>query len=569
MRGYEALVVTASPVTEYAEAVLAGRGVVGQLVRMACERHLRDLSDGEHRGLWFDERAADRAIRFFAQLKQTKGRWADEGLTLLPWQQFCIGNIFGWKLRDTGRRRFRTAYIEIGRKNGKSTLAAGVALYLLDFDNEPGAEVYAAATKRDQAKIVWGEAASMVRKTPALRRRMVPLDSRGNISVKETSSKFEALGADSDTLDGLNVHGSIVDELHAHKDRKVVDLLETATGARLQPLHFYITTAGVKNKESIYSEFHDRAKRILEGTSQDDAWFCYVATLDLDDDWTDPNVYIKANPSLGVTIQLEELIQERDRALDAPGRQNAFRRLRLNQQTEQDVRWLPMEIWDAPEAAEPINVDDLIGRGCYGGLDLSTTTDLASWALLFPPLEEEDRWIVLLRNWLPKDNMQKRVQRDGVPYDVWEAQEHIELTEGNVIDYAWIREAIDKDSEKYRIVEIGYDPWNATQLVTWLQEDGANLVPIRQGFASMSAPSKRLEQMVLGRQLQHGANPVLRWAASNVTVLLDPQGNIKPDKSRSSEKIDPIIALICAIACAMRHEGDGGSVYDVRGLLVL
>jgi len=258
---------------------------------------------------------------------QSKGQWAGEPLLLQDWQAFVVGSIFGWKEIATGLRRFRKAYTEVARKNGKTTLASGVGLYLLDFDGEAGAEIYCTATKRDQARLCWSEAMRMVQYTPALKKRIKVVESRANLHVLQTNSKFEALGADNDSMDGLNPHAYIIDELHAHKTRGIVDALETAAGARRQPLAFYITTAGVA-KESVYSETHDYARRVVEGIIDDDQWFSFIAALDEDDDWTDPAVYIKANPSLGVTVQLEELMAERDRAMDSPGRQNSFRRLR-------------------------------------------------------------------------------------------------------------------------------------------------------------------------------------------------------------------------------------------------
>ena len=553
---------TRTRVTTYAEAAVDGEVVVGRLVRLATERHLHDLETGADRGLVFDEDAAERAIRFFTYLRQSKGQWAGEPLTLQDWQAFVVGSIFGWKETTTGLRRFRKAYTEVARKNGKTTLAAGVALYLLDFDNEAGSEVYCAATKRDQARLCWSEAMRMVQSTPSLKRRIKIVESRANMHVLETSSKFEALGADNDSMDGLNPHAYIIDELHAHKTRGIVDALETAPGARQQPLAFYITTAGVA-RESVYSETHDYARRVAEGIVDDDQWFVYIATLDEGDDWTDPAVYIKANPSLGVTIQIDELTAERDRAMEAPGRQNAFRRLRLNQQTEQESRWIDIAAYDKSDGL--VDVEKLKGHPCYAGLDLASRSDIAALVYVFP--DDTGGFDVVARFFVPEEGVEKRSRSGGVPYGQWVREGWIEATSGNVIDYDIIRERIKEDAANYDVREIGFDRWGATQLITQLQGDGATVVPIGQGFASLSAPSKELEAFILGAKIRFGKNPVMRWMFSNVTVEMDPAGNIKPSKGKSTEKIDGVVAAIMALDRALRNNGP--SVYETRGILTL
>jgi phage terminase large subunit-like protein len=550
-----------SSVTLYAESVGNGDVLTGQLVKLACQRHLDDLEHGHERGLYFDEEAAQDAIGFFPLLKQSKGRWANAPLVLQPWQAFIVGSIFGWKRAD-GLRRFRRAYVEVARKNGKSTLAAGIGLMLAFFDGESGAEVYAAATKRDQAKIVWSEAHQMVLRTLGLKQRIKDIPSRANLHMLPTASKFEALGADNDSLDGLNVHGAIVDELHAHKTRYVVDILETATGAREQPLFFYITTAGVA-RESIYTETHEYARRVVEGFS-DDGWFVYIAKLDEEDSWLDDTKYIKANPSLGVTLDPAELIQERDRAIEIPGRQNPFRRLRLDEQTEQVDRWLDMGVWD--EGGAPIDLESLKGRACYGGLDLSSTTDLTALVLAFP--QDDGALVWLCWCWVPRDNIQRRADRDRVPYPLWVDQGYITATPGNVVDYDQIRVDINELNTVYNVREIAIDRWNSSQLTTQLMGDGFTMVPFGQGFASMTAPTKEVEKLVLGRTLRHLNNPVLRWAASNVAVLQDPAGNLKPDKSKSTERIDPMVAGIMATGRAMVQD-DGTSYYNDHELRVI
>ena len=550
---------------------MSGEILAGQLVRQACERHLRDLRDGSRRGLGWDADEAQRRIEFCSYLRQSKGRWAGQPLVLEPWQQFVVGSTFGWKRRD-GTRRFRRSYISVARKNGKTTLAAAIGLQLVDFDGEPGAEVYVAATKRDQARLCWDEAARMVRQTPSLRRRIGIVDSRANMHVLETHSKFEALGADSDSLDGLNPHGVIIDELHAHRDRRVVDVLETAMGARTQPLIVYITTAGVEG-ESIYTETDNYARQVVQGLVQDDEWFVYVATLDPEDDWTNPEVYGKANPNLGVTVQLEELIQERNRALAVPGRQNAFRRLRLNQRVQQAQRWLPVEEWDS--CADPeLTLDAFRGRQVFAGLDLASTRDIAALVLLAPVDDPDVDYVMWEHYWVPQETILRRSREDAVPYDVWVEQGWMEATPGNITDYDVIRERIREYADDYGIgfVELAYDRWNANQLVTQLQNDGLLCVGFGQGYASMAAPCRALEALIAGRRIRHRGNPVTRWMVGNVTVSQDPAGNLKPDRARSAEKIDGVVALLMALGRAIVHAGgqqSERSVYEERGLLVL
>lgn len=542
-----------SSVTAYAESVIDGSVLTGKLVQLASERHLRDLESGHLRGLWFDDEAADRAVRFFSLLQHHKGEWAGQPINLEPWQQFIIGSLFGWKQGD-GTRRFRTAYNEMGRKNGKSTLAAGLGLYLAFFDGEPGAEVYAAATKRDQSKIVWDEAKLTVMKSSGLRKHVTPLAS--NLHSTATASKFEPLGADKDGMDGLNIHGAIVDELHAHKTRAMWDVLRTATGSRRQPLIFVITTAGY-DRNSICWQQHDYGVKVLEGIIEDDAFFAYIATIEEEDDWADEVAWYKANPNLGVSVKLDTLRTECLEAQQMPGQQNAFRRLRLCQWTEQADRWMGMEAWD--ECAGQVDADELEGRDCYAGLDLSTTTDLCSLNLYFPsPDLSEQPNQCLSFNWVPEDNIQRRSERDRVPYQLWAEQGFIEATEGNVVDYDVIRARINELNTRYHIQEIAIDRWNSTQLQTQLMGDGFTVVPFGQGFASMSAPTKELEKQVLAQELAHGAHPVLRWAASNVAVQTDAAGNIKPAKDKSMERIDPIVALVMAIGRAMVQGGDSG-----------
>lgn len=535
------------PTTAYARDVGARRIPAGKLVRKACARHLRDLKSGGKRGLRFDLAAATHAIRFFSFLKHSKGEWAGQQFELSPWQEFIIGSVFGWK-RANGTRRFRTAYVEIARKNGKSTMLAGVGLYLFVADGEAGAEVYSSATKKDQAKIVWSEAERMVKASEPLKARVGT--HRNNLHIVGTASKFEPLGADSTTLDGLNAHGNIVDELHAHRDRGLWDVLVTSMGARRQPLTFAITTAGTYEPESIGWELHDHAVKVAEGALEDDSFFAYVAAIDDDDKWEDPKVWVKANPNLGVSVKLEYMEEKCRDALNKPSFTNTFLRLHLDRWTQQVERWISMEKWNAQ--AEPVDPEALRGLPCWGGLDLAQKLDIAAFVLAFP---REGGGVTLLpRFWCPEATVTERSKKDRVPYDAWVRDGLLIATPGEVIDYDFIRAEIKDLGEAYGIQEIAYDPWAAQQLATQLGEtDGFTMVAMRQGYASLSEPAKEFERLVVSRKLYHGGHPILRWMASNVAKTEDPAGNIKPDKGKSREKIDGIVAAIMALGRAGLH----------------
>jgi len=555
----------------YLVEVEEGRRAVGRLERLAALRHRRDLETGHARGLRFDRERAARAVRFFRFLKHSKGEWAGTPVVLEGWQQFLIGSTFGW-LREDGTRRFRVSLCFVARKNGKSTIGAGVGLYLLVGDDEPGAEVYTAATKRDQARIVHAEAVRMVKASPALLRRIRSF--KDNLHVPGTASKYEPLGADADTLDGLNIHGAIIDELHAHKNRELWDVIETATGARRQPLLFGITTAG-QELESLCGHLYLYTRQILEGALEDDTHFGYVAELDEGDDWADPAVWGKANPNLGVSVKIDSLAEQAEKAKAEPGAQNAFRRLRMNQWVAGTASYLDPRVWQA--CAGELTPGELLagmaGRACYAGVDLASTIDLAALALVAVP-EDDGPFDLFVRCYMPEDvaaDPEKR-RRDRVPYDLWVEQGWITATPGNVIDYAWIHRDLKTLSEELSILQVGYDPWNATQFATQAGEElGLEMVPIRQGFPSLTAPTKELLKLAISGRLRHGGNPVLNWQAANLTVRIDPAGNVKPDREKSRAKIDGVVALIMALDRALRNEGSpvSGSVYRERGLLVL
>ncbi len=445
-----------------------------------------------------------------------------------------------------------------------SSLAAGIALYLLFADGEPGAEIYSAAADRDQAAIVFETAKAMVENSPALS-RLAEIYKR-SILVPSTRSTYRVLSADAPTKHGLNAHGVIFDELHAQPNRELWDVLTTATGARRQPLVVAITTAG-HDRESVCWEQHEYARQVLDGVIEDPSFFAYIRAADEEDDWLDEEVWAKANPSLGITVKLDYLREQARKAKNVPAYQNTFRRLHLNQWTQQETRWLPLEAWDA--CGTPVDPRLLEGQPCYGGLDLASTSDLAAFVLVFPPeLGEEERYAVLPFFWIPEENMVERARRDRVSYDAWARDGLITPTEGNVIDYGFIVRAIEELGERYNIKEIAFDRWGAFQVSQALEGAGFTMVGFGQGFASMSAPTKELLRLVLDGKLAHGGHPVLRWMADNVVVSTDPAGNVKPNKAKSREKIDGIVALIMALDRALRHR-EAGSVYDRRGIVTL
>lgn len=517
---------------------------------------------------YFDERAAALAVNFFERLLvHTRGEWAGKPFELAEWQkQDVIRPLFGWKKTSDKTRKYRRAYIEVPRKNGKSTLCAGIALYLLFADNEPGAEVYSAAADREQAAIVFNEASQMVKNSQELSKRSEVY--KRAVIVPSANSTYRVLSADAFSKHGLNASGIIFDELHAQPSRDLWDVMATSTGARRQPLTVAITTAGF-DRESICWEQHEYARRVLAGVLDDPEFFAYIAAADEGDDWQDPAVWAKANPGYGITVKPEYLEAECRRAAQVPAYQNTFRRLHLNQWTQQDTRWLDLNAWDQCGKFE-FDARQLDGMTCYGGLDLASTSDLAAFVLVFPPEVDGLPYIVMPKFWIPSENMVDRARRDRVPYDAWARDGLITPTEGNVIDYDRIILDIEGMAERFNIREVAFDRWGAFQVSQKLAGAGLTMAAFGQGFNSMSSPTKELLRLVLDGKLAHGANPVLRWMADNVVVTSDPAGNVKPNKQKSRDKIDGVVAMIMALDRAVRHQdGRGGSVYENRGLLTL
>ena len=514
----------------------------------------------------YDENKAQRTVQFINCLKHTKGQWRGVPFELLPWQDKIICDIFG-TVKESGYRQYNTAYIEIPKKNGKSELAAAVALYMTCGDSEWGAEVYGCASDRQQASIVFDVAVDMVDQCPALKKRIKPIMSVKRLVYQPTNSFYQVLSAEAYTKHGLNVHAVVFDELHAQPNRNLYDVMTKGSGdARTQPLFFLITTAG-NDRNSICYEVHKKAKDVLEGKKIDKTFYSAIYGMEDNDDWAKEENWYKANPSLGHTIDIEKVRAAFQSAKENLAEENLFRQLRLNQWVKQSIRWMQMDRWD--ECAFPTELDMLRGRECYGGLDLSSTTDITAFVLVFPPRDEEEKFIVLPYFWIPADNLATRVRRDHVPYDIWEQQGYIKTTEGNVVHYGFIEAFIEELNTAYNIKEIAFDRWGAVQMVQNLEGMGFTVVPFGQGYKDMSPASKELMKLVLEKKVSHGGNPVLRWMMDNIYVKTDPAGNIKPDKEKSTDRIDGAVALIMALDRAIRNGGYSVSVYDQRGILVL
>jgi phage terminase large subunit-like protein len=521
-------------------------------------------------GDWFDEAAAEHACQFFERyLLHTKDRWFGLPFKLIPWQRASLRTMFGWKRAD-GTRRFRIVFIEIPRKNGKTTFAAGIGLYLGLASGLAGAEVYFAATDRDQACIAFNEAKKMRALSPAMKARTDVF--KYSMVCPANGSKLEALSKEMGNKDGLNMSALIGDEVHAWTGREVYDLLHTSIGVRKEPMEVLITTSG-SDETSFWGEMHDHAEKVRDGEIDDHEFLPILFCADADADLEDPAAHAQANPSLGYTVSAEYLAKEASRAATVPSYRNTFKRLHLNQRTAQQTLWLPMEHWDKCFHGA-VTLEQLAGRRGFLAFDLSATTDLTALAGLFP---RDDSPIVDLwaHFWLPKGlaarDIEEREKRDRKPYRKWAEEGLLTLTDGNVVDYDKMRAFIAGIEgngglmQQIDIAEIAYDRWGARQLATQLMGDGLELVEFGQGYASMSAPAKEFERRLLAHTLNHGNNPILRWMAQSVEIETDAAGNIKPvkpDRKRHTRRIDGIVALIMGLGRLIVNMPDEGSMDD-------
>lgn len=550
---------------------------------------------GAPKGTYFDQSAADHAVNFIQALKHVSAEWNNKPFMLLPWQRKIIEELFGW-LKPDGYRLYNTAYIEIPKKNGKSELAAAIALYLLFADNEAKAEIYGAAADRNQASIVFDVAAEMVRRSPALMKRCNIIDSVKRIVVYETRSFYRVLSKESKAKHGFNVHGVIFDELHEQTDRKLSDVLTKNTGdARRQPLFFFITTAGI-DRNSICWEYHEKARQLLNGNRIDPHFYAVIYGPPDDEgegwDWEKEESWKKVNPSLGDIIPIDKVRDAFRVAKENAAEENLFKQLRLNIWVKQSLRWMKMVDWDKCGQTQ-VDVKALQGKPCYSGLDLSSSIDLTALSLVFPKRigqkknEEtgettgEYAYDILMHFWIPEDSAAEKIVKDKVPYDNWERLGLIHFTPGNVIDYAFIRQTLRDIRKEFNLRELAYDRFGATQLIQNLEEDGfivdpeeakknpyhtaPVVVPFGQGFISMNGTTKELMTLVKQERINHGGHKVLRWNADNMVVKVDPAGNIKPDKSKATQKIDGMVALIMGLDRAIKHAGDDEtSIYETE-----
>ena len=510
----------------------------------------------------FDVEVARRVVKFFpTHFKHYKGEWAGKPFELLKWQKKYIGHLFGWKRHD-GTRRYRTSLLYIPKKNGKTQLGAGIALLMLIADNEAGAEVYSAAGDSEQAKICFDAASAMVDQNRLLKKNIKVMHGYKAMKFEATQSYWKVLSAEARTKHGPNVHCLIIDELHVQRNTNLIETLSAGVIQRRQPLIIYMTTADHAGPSPCNDEY-DYAKKVKNGIINDPEYLPLIYEADDEtDDWTSKDVWEKANPNLGITLPISYFRSLVNKAKERPTELNKFKRLHLNIQTKTEKRWLDMKDWDV--SGNKLNPDDLIGKECYAGLDLSSTTDISAFVLYFP-----EHHACLCRFWVPKQTAEKRLE-----YDLWSNDDYIEITDGNVIDYQFIRAEINRLSKIYQIKDIAYDPWNASQIAIQLADtDGLPMIEFRQGSLSLNEPSKEFEKLVLEKKLIHFGNPVLRWMASNVAIKEDASGNIRPVKpaKESRLKIDGIVSLVMAIGLSIGRESEKEpeNVYNSRGLITL
>ena len=534
------------PIDRYARDVESGRVLAGRYHRLACVRHLRDRTREAARDPAFPYRfepdLADRFYRFARQLRHYKGEWAGRLIALEPHQLFRLGSVFAWTHRETGLRRFRTVYNEIPRKNGKSLEAAIVALYLTFFDGEAGAEGYCIATKREQARIVFNDCKRLVQANAALRARLVAFTA--NIHREATASKLEPLGADRDSTDGLNPHVVTIDEAHAMKTRGLIDVMETAVGARRQPLINWITTAG-NDPVSPCGDQHDYACRVLDQTHADETIFAFVAHAEADDDPWAVETWRKANPNFGVSVKQDDLDNLARKARHMPAAANAFKQKRLNLWVNTIAPWLSMDGWQAGQSDWTLAA--MAGAPCWLGIDLSSKIDLTAIALVFPPTEARRAWRLAAWCLTPEATLDERAHRDRAPYRSWVEAGYLRTCPGNRIDQDVVRAMVLDACDRFDVQQIGIDPYAAGNLVNLLEhDDGLTVIEIAQSMLQMSGPCKDFEADVLDGLVDAARNPLVAWAASNVVVMSDNKGNIYPVKKRSRGRIDPVIAALLA-----------------------
>lgn len=548
---------------DYADGVNAGRIDACLYVRQACGRFLRDLQS-QNKTEWpyeFDAMEADRWCRFLEHLPHVKGKWAArrESFKLSPWQTFCTVNIFGWRRKGTEFRRFREAYIEVPRKNGKSLWAAGMGIGMLSIDHEMGAEIYCGATSEKQAWEIFRPARSICQRKETLREKYGIEVNAKTLNILSDGSRFEPLIGDPG--DGASPSMAIADEFHEHKDSDQVDTMITGMGARQQPLMLYITTAGADMGGPCYAKRVD-VMQILSGAVDDDSIFGIVYTLDKDDAWDTVDAQKKANPNYDVSIDSEFLAAQLRQARRSAVKQAAYKTKHLNLWVGARSPWMNMLAFQLCRK-KGLSIDDYAGRRCFLGLDLASKVDLASLAVVFPPEVEGEKWAVFMRRWVPEE---KVLEGEGTRYKAWHSDGWLEATEGNVIDFSSIEDALRDIGERFQVEEVPYDPFQATQFATRMTDEGFPMVQYGATVKNFSEPMKGLEALVLQRGIEFQDDPVLMWCMSNVVARKDKKDNIYPTKEIDDNKIDDVIAIIMAYARAMHSQE---SVYQDRGVIVL
>lgn len=548
---------TAEIIKKYCEFVINGKIPACKYAQLACKRHLNDLERSKKERdypFYFDEAAADRICRFVGALPHVKGKLAGQPIKLEPWQRFVLGVPFGWKRKKDDQRRFREAYIEVPRKNAKSTISSGVALYMLGWDGEGGAEVYAAATNEKQARIVFDDAANMVRKVPGLK-KIIGVH-QDNLHILASASKFEPCAANAATLDGLNPHCVILDEVHAHRTRALYDVMKSAMGARSQPMLWQITTAGF-NLAGVGYEQHQYLRKILEGTHEDDSFFGILYSIDEGDDWTDPEVWRKANPNFGVSVYPDYLDSFCTKAKDTPSNLTNFLTKHLCKWVNADVSWMNMEFWHRAEQ-KIYKIEDFLGEPCWVGMDLASRDDVASVYTIF---KRDGVYYGFGKHYLPEMVVDERAHSTHAHYAKWAYTGQFTLTDGETTDYGHIRDDILELASKYDVRAIGYDRYNATQLVSELIAEGLQMVEIPQSARELSDPMKHTFVLIKERKLLHDGNEAMTWMVSNVACHEDRNENIFPVKSSKHLKIDGAVAMIMAVKRAILHDQNEVSVY--------
>lgn len=557
------------PVTDYAKAVDNGEIIAGPHVRDACRRHLKDLEEAPERGFFFDREKANWVFEFFREVLCLNG--GDfEGVPFdpEPWQKFIIGSLFGW-VDQEGNRRFRVAFVETSKGSGKSPLAAGVGMYGLVADGEPRAEIYAAATKKDQAMVLFRDAVAMADLSPELSWRLTKSGTGSgvwNLAYLDAGSFFRPISAD-DGQSGPRPHMALLDEIHEHKSANVVEMVRAGTKGRRQALIFMITNSG-HNKNTVCWHYHDYAAKVCAGQIEDDSFFGYVCALDEGDEpFENEDCWIKTNPSLGVTIQKKYLREQVTQAKGMPSKESIVRRLNFSQWVGAESPWISSDVWFAGQ--DQYDFDSLRGRRCYGGLDLSSTTDLTSLVLLFEPTESDEFWRLLPFFWLPEEGLKKKSELDGVDYLTWVKNNHLETTPGKAVNKIFVIHRLAEITEAFEVVQIGYDRWRIEDFKQQLDNEGVEL-PMEsfgQGYKDMAPAVDEFETMLIDGKVKHNGNPCLTWNAANAVIVSDPAGNRKLAKDKSTGRIDGIVSSVMAVGMKLLVPADKPSIYEERGII--